>query len=209
MYKVFFNDRIVFMDTDFKKTSIKGGLFYSVSENSDMNQLWTAFVTDKDERDLYLSSNSVGKLKNHFFAIFKIIEAAGGLVFNAKEQLLCIKRLGKWDLPKGKLEKNESIEEAAIREVIEETGISSVEIEQFKETTYHIYQSPYHQNRWVLKPTYWYIMKYLGNETLVPQTKESITEAKWIDRNDLEIIKQQTYASLKGLFGSGLTQGKQ
>ena len=49
-----------------------------------------------------------------------LIEAAGGLVYNIENQLLMIFRNNKWDLPKGKLEVGENIQECAIREVEEE-----------------------------------------------------------------------------------------
>lgn len=200
MYKVFFNDRIVFIDANLKKSSILDSLCFSVSNTNELAHIWDIFVADKKCRNLYLSFDSLSKIEEIFFPHFKIIKAAGGLVFNNEGQLLCIKRLGKWDLPKGKIEKNESAEQGAIREVIEETGISEVTIIELKEITYHIYKSAYNKNRWILKPTSWYIMKYEGNETLIPQYKEDITEAKWVDKRDLHMVRQQTYASLLGLL---------
>jgi hypothetical protein len=56
---------------------------------------------------------------------FKLIQASGGIVFNQKNEILLIKRLGKWDLPKGKIKKSETLEECAIREIEEETGAGS------------------------------------------------------------------------------------
>ena len=50
-------------------------------------------------------------------------KAGGGLVYNKKNQVLFIFRNGKWDLPKGGIEKGEKIAYTAIREVEEETGI--------------------------------------------------------------------------------------
>ncbi|MDA3927974.1 MAG: NUDIX domain-containing protein, partial [Prolixibacteraceae bacterium] len=161
---------------------------------------WAKFLIDPFDRDLYLRASSLTYLVNFFFSQFKIIEAAGGLVFNSNEALLCIYRWGKWDLPKGKIEKGEKKEEAAIREVEEETGITGLDLEVQLPTTYHIYKSPYHKNKWVLKPTYWFKMKYSGVEELVPQTKEDITKAIWVKESDLGPIQQNTYASLQDLF---------
>src|SRR6476661_1663707 len=47
------------------------------------------------------------KLKKDFFKHFTFIEAAGGIVQNDRKDLLFIFRRGKWDLPKGKMEKGE------------------------------------------------------------------------------------------------------
>ena len=200
MYKVFFNDRTVFINTSFKKSLFRNGLFYEVLHGTDLPEIWEQFVNDKQQRNLYLTGNSLDNLKHFFFTNFKIIEAAGGLVFNEDRQLLCIERWGKWDLPKGKIEKGETKENAALREVEEETGLHGVKLIEFKDTTYHIYQSPRHNNQWILKPTYWYLMTYYGNEKPVPQVNEDIIKAVWIDKDQLGLIKQNTYASLQPLF---------
>ena len=68
------------------------------------------------------------------------IIAAGGLVTNPQGQILWIFRRGFWDLPKGKVEKMESIEEAALREVEEECGIKQLVLDKLIDKTYHIYK---------------------------------------------------------------------
>lgn len=65
----------------------------------------------------------------------KLIKAAGGLVKNGDGDYLFIYRLGKWDLPKGKVEDNEKMREAAVREVEEECGIK---INYLGKKNYHI-----------------------------------------------------------------------
>src|SRR5687768_2564827 len=65
--------------------------------------------------------NDLKELKKAFQKKFTPVLAAGGLVQNEKEELLMIYRKGKWDLPKGKLDKNEKLEDCALREVMEET----------------------------------------------------------------------------------------
>ncbi|MEI6060610.1 MAG: NUDIX domain-containing protein, partial [Bacteroidota bacterium] len=74
-----------------------------------------------------------------FNSMFTRIEAAGGIVRNQKEEYLFIKRLGIWDLPKGKLNKNEKPVEGALREVSEETGLTVMEVSKQLPSTYHIY----------------------------------------------------------------------
>ncbi len=70
------------------------------------------------------------KLKKAFFKLFKPVTAAGGLVENEKGEVLLIFRRGKWDLPKGKLDPGETIEQCAVREVEEETGLKNIELKK-------------------------------------------------------------------------------
>ena len=105
------------------------------------------------------------------------------MVFNTDNRMLAILRLGKWDLPKGHVEYNETIKSAAIREVEEECGISNPEIEEELVSTYHTY---WIKKRWMLKRTYWFRMKYKGKETLVAQTDEDIEKAMWLSKNDMD-----------------------
>ncbi|WOC51247.1 NUDIX hydrolase [Bergeyella porcorum] len=90
----------------------------------------------------------------------------------------------KWDLPKGKIEKGESIEQAALREVEEETALKDLTLEHFISHTYHIYTE--RDGKQVLKITHWFKMNYNGTDTPIPQTEEGITEATW--KNQSEIL---------------------
>ena len=127
----------------------------------------------------------------------KLIEAAGGIVLTKNDNsLLCIFRKNKWDLPKGKIEKDEHIETAALREVAEECGINSHKIVEHFENTHHIY---YLKERWILKKSYWFIMSS-EKEVLIPQVEEDITEAEWIAPNSLRSLYVNTYPLIKDLF---------
>ncbi len=110
-----------------------------------------------------------------FRRIFKIVEAAGGAVFNADNQLLMIYRRHCWDLPKGKIDAGESPDEAGLREVTEETGISRLQLGPHLTDTWHTYQE---KGKRILKKTYWYIMQTDQSE-LIPQTEEDIEKAEW------------------------------
>lgn len=132
-----------------------------------------------------------------FYTHFVPIEAAGGVVFNDKHQVLLIKRLGKWDLPKGKIDGEESDEEAAIREVSEECGIGGLTIRKKLPASYHSYKM--HNHRF-LKITYWFTMHTSDSRTLVPQKEEHITEALWHDWKTLDAEKLDTYASIQDLL---------
>lgn len=125
------------------------------------------------------------------------IEAAGGIVTNDKGQILCIKRLGKWDLPKGKMEQGESTSDSALREVSEETHISELTLGEPLPTTYHLY---FHKDRWVIKPTYWYRMQTTQQKT-IPQTEEGITEVRWMSSDEIQTeFLPNTYLSLEWLL---------
>lgn len=127
--------------------------------------------------------------------IKKTIIAAGGLVVNEKKELLMIFRRGKWDLPKGKLDKGESIEACAIREVKEETGIGQVRLVKFIGKTHHEYFDQWLKAD-VLKESVWYEMETSSSETLIPQTEEDILEIRWMDENAIKQALQNSYPTI-------------
>ncbi len=122
---------------------------------------------------------------------YMLIEAAGGVVKNGKSELLLIFRLDKWDLPKGKIEKDEAVRKAAIREVQEECGISEIEIIMELPVTYHTYEL---KGVAILKRTHWFEMLYSGRNTkLTPQLDEHITVARWMNKSDMKEALKNTY----------------
>lgn len=143
---------------------------------------------------LYGYDNLVSEFKKKY----SYLEAAGGIVVNAANDFLIIKRWDLWDLPKGKIEKGETTNQAAIREVCEETGLSNVEIKEELPHTYHIYQR---KNKWHLKKTFWYIMNTKDQTILTPQTDEDITEAIWMNKNDAKKAISQSYRSISETLG--------
>ena len=132
------------------------------------------------------------------FKSYKKISAAGGVV-ERKNSILAIYRLGKWDLPKGKIEKTEDPETAAYREIEEECGISGhVLTDQICET-YHTYEFG---GKKVLKRNYWFRFSYDGPKDLVPQTDEDISKAIWMKKNKLTAFEDNTYASILSVLKS-------
>src|SRR5690606_24913676 len=127
----------------------------------------------------------------------KFIKAAGGLVENEYNDYLFIKRLGKWDLPKGKVEAGEKMREAAVREVEEECGIIIDKLGKKIESTYHVYSL---RGEVVLKRTNWYSMNVNSVPELIPQLEEDISEAKWISVKDLAPIRDNTYPLILDLI---------
>lgn len=128
-------------------------------------------------QSITLYAEDYEKLVSDFFSLFKLIEAAGGLVLNPAGEILFIYRRGFWDLPKGKIDKGESPSEAAIREVCEETGIKQLDLGAELKITYHTYREK--DGRRILKRTYWYRME-TEEVALHPQVEEDIEEAVWM-----------------------------
>lgn len=144
------------------------------------------------------------EIKSHsewcdFIQNYTIIEASGGIVLNNNHEVLMIYRLNKWDFPKGKVEAEETLEEAALREVSEETGISNLIITGFLPSTYHTY---YLNNLHVLKITHWFKMDCSNNINLTPQEEEDITKAAWFPIQKVRHNLSDSYLSLRFLWDS-------
>lgn len=150
-----------------------------------LSKLIDAFESDSaNSNEAVVYSSNLKKLFSAFCQFYKIIEAAGGLVFNEENKVLAIFRNGIWDLPKGKVEKGESYDDAALREVEEECGLKKIKLIKFLTKTYHTYFDP-RKNRSVLKISHWYEMKS-KSERLIPQAEEGIEQAVWTDLNELK-----------------------
>ena len=195
MYKVFIYDKPVLIH----KKSTKEGSYEQLNAVGDVEGL-ISLMESKEVHGIEIITNNPIKEWEAFKSYFKYIIAAGGVVSNSKEEILVIFRNGKWDLPKGKLEKGEDIPTCAIREVEEECGVSDLEITKELPSTYHCYQSK--KGNWILKRTYWYrmICKYKGD--LVAQREEGIEIAEWFQKERYGEIKSNTYNSIKLVFDS-------
>src|SRR6185503_14729282 len=142
------------------------------------------------------------ELKTTFFKKFTIVKAGGGFVQNEKDEVLMMFRRGKWDLPKGKLDKKETIEQCAIRETEEETGLRNIELIAPLITTYHTYHEG---TRSILKETTWFRMKVNGEQKLIPQTKEQISKLGWVNKNDLEKYMENSFPSVVDVLKAGFS----
>lgn len=198
-YTVFLNDKSILISEYINTADIQPTDFCVMFQGvSGMQLEYERFTSQEDcTRLIFLTQERFPEAAAAFNSLFKDVKAAGGIVINHEQQLLGIFRLGVWDLPKGKLKKKESPEDGAIREVEEETGLSSLEIMKPLPSTFHIYTS--RKGNAILKETYWFEMYYEGNETPVPQLEEDITEVKWFSKDDLHEVIESTYASLKDL----------
>ena len=144
MYKVFFNKKFVLLTTQIVDHDDQTPFFYI--KYSDQKQIITA-LKSKKTKGVYLYHAKEDKLWKHLLKTFSLVEAAGGLVEHQNGKVLFIYRNNKWDLPKGKIEKDESIKDGAVREIEEETGVKVLAIQQKLGKTYHTYKL---KDKWVL-----------------------------------------------------------
>lgn len=192
MYEVFVNESPLILTTK-KPKNINGNL-YKMKEKAILTaitklskkELKIAYIYDPDDAIL-----------EKFSAKIPMVTAAGGLVKNKKEKILFIYRNGKWDLPKGKLDKGESIENAAIREVVEETGVGGLVVDNYIRTTYHIFKR---NGGFLLKQVYWFAMHTDYSGKLKPQKNEGITKVSWKGRKKTKKALTNSYHNIKPLF---------
>ncbi|MBK9146181.1 MAG: NUDIX domain-containing protein [Flavobacteriales bacterium] len=140
-----------------------------------------------------------------FSSMHAPVVAAGGAVQDESGRLLVIHRRGHWDLPKGKLDKGESSEEAAVREVQEECGLKQLRILSPLPSTWHTYTE---KGRPWLKRTDWFRMQGSSLEPLIAQHEEDIDQARWATRQELPAIIAGSYASLRVVFDAWLTASR-
>jgi 8-oxo-dGTP pyrophosphatase MutT (NUDIX family) len=201
MYKVFLNDRLIQIGAPEKITINKPSVLFNNPVEKSAIQEWFFNFLKEELQEVFLLHSRPEVFFKKFRNSFREIEAAGGVV-KSGNKLLFIFRRGKWDLPKGKIDKGETPEKAAVREVGEECGISGHEIIKQLPSTYHIYESPYSENKgeWIFKETFWFEMNYAGNFSGKPQTEEDILEVKWITPEKLDPVLANTYANLKPII---------
>lgn len=126
----------------------------------------------------------------------KTIVAGGGIVQNDFGEILIMFRRGVWDMPKGKLDEGETIEQCALREVEEETGLRNLELGPFIKTTQHEYADKW-SKRDVVKETHWYAMHMKGNQTLVPQAEEDIEEIVWVKPEEINHYMNNMHRNIR------------
>ena len=142
------------------------------------------------------------ELKDAFFKKFTLVKAAGGFVLNVNNEVLLMFRRGKWDLPKGKMDKNETFEECAIRETEEETGLKNIKLISPLITTYHTYHEG---SRYVLKETKWFTMEVNSDQKLIPQAAEQISKLEWVGKNELKKYLHNSFPSVTDVLKAGFS----
>jgi 8-oxo-dGTP pyrophosphatase MutT (NUDIX family) len=210
---IFIGNRTISLREQSPEKPGKGEIIFEYSSLEQMKNAFMDFEKSDSLANLcFWSGSRYSKMTDDFLSMFRYIEAAGGVVRNDRNEILVISRFGKWDLPKGKIAKErrdsdfghgketryrESPEEAAVREVMEETGIKHLSLKNEVPSTYHVF---YRNEKRFLKRTYWYEMTASADEELIPQKEEDITDVRWIRREEIPMILENTYASLREIF---------
>lgn len=195
MYKVFFNDKSILLTDSYDLGQIQDhALYVRYDDFEELHYLINLLENSKKVKHIIIEYADIEVLWADFRAHFRELDAGGGVVTNKQNQLLLIHRNGIWDLPKGKIESGESIEEGAMREVKEECGLTDVKIENHLLDTYHTY----HQDGYrMLKRTFWFAMRS-GDTVLKPQAEEGINRALWVQPDSL--VDYPSYASIEMVY---------
>ncbi|RAR70616.1 NUDIX hydrolase [Flavobacterium aciduliphilum] len=193
MYKVFVNDKPLFLTNEVsKETDFQIFLLESV----DIEQLIVKMFTNKIKK-AYLYYPDEKEILKKIKEKIPVNKAGGGLVYNKKGEVLFILRNGKWDLPKGGIEKDETIEETAIREVEEETGVNQLKITKKLQKTYHVFKR---NGKYKLKVTHWYEMTTSFEGIPKGQLEEGIEAVAWIHPDKIGEALKNSYENIKLLF---------
>ena len=197
MYKVFINKLSIILTSKNKSLSQENSfLLSSITLNEILKKV-------RKHKKIFLYHPKKSELLKVFKSKIKVIFASGGIVKNDNNQILFIYRRGKWDLPKGKAEKGESIRETAVREVIEETGIEKLKIDKYFSNTFHIVRN---NKKYFLKETSWFLMSSNFKGKLKPQLNEGIKSVKWKTFDDAKKIKKKTYGNISIILTNFLKQ---
>ena len=186
-YRIYINEKVILLTESEPKTKeryekIDAGIF-------DLKIVYT-WITARQNKFFYVLCSDAKFFLKMVAKSVTLIEAAGGLVSNENEEYLFIFRNGKWDLPKGKIEKEEKTKIAAVREVEEECGIKVSSLGEKICKTYHVYIM---RGEVVLKRTHWFKMRCKGQPKLKPQKEEGITDARWFQKGHIEPIIENTF----------------
>lgn len=206
-YKIYFNEgALVIAESPAALRGISNLYYIGDDEIHTSFKILTSSESNGKVLNFGLISEDPAETLREFIEEYSVIQAAGGLVFNKEDQLLTIKRNGLWDMPKGKIEKHEDQRAAALREVMEETGLNMLNISDKVGATYHAY---FEDDAILLKETHWYFMNSSGKGKLTPQQEEGISEVKWADLDWFRTEEFVTYSSIRDIVNLALEKHSQ
>jgi 8-oxo-dGTP pyrophosphatase MutT (NUDIX family) len=192
-YKVFINTKLIILTTSLPKS--KHSLVLPLGPTSFKAILQV--LKESKAKKIYLIGDDSVTLLETFKSKLTVVQAGGGLVRNQSGKILFIFRKGKWDLPKGKIDKGETLEEGAKREVKEETGIKKLQLNGLAGVTYHIFKR---NDKYQLKETHWFFMETTYTGKLKPELQEEITKAKWKVPKKTAKALENSYGNIKYLL---------
>jgi 8-oxo-dGTP pyrophosphatase MutT (NUDIX family) len=193
MYKVFVNESPLILTNRLSDTT--DGKYFALNGVS-INEAIEALAKNRLE-EAYIYHPNAEEILKKFSKKIPLVVAAGGVVTNKTGKVLFIYRNNKWDLPKGKVEKGETLEEAALREVEEETGVQGLKVENFLRATYHIFKR---NGKYKLKEVHWYSMSTTYKGDLIGNLEEGIEKVKWKSPKKIKKALLNSYTNIKILF---------
>ena len=194
MYKVFIDHRpIIFLQKEDLST---GNLQLEAKSVKSLDEIQEVLAEVRIDNPLYLTTQTPKNDFSRFFQEYLFIEAAGGIV-ERDEKYLVIKRMGFWDIPKGKIDQGESPEVACVREIMEECGIDE---HQITSPLVHTYHTMKWDGKKALKKTHWFMLSYDGSLETEPQLEEDITEVQWMTKDELLSIRENTFGSINDVL---------
>lgn len=192
MYKIFINDKPFFLTKDATAFKANNGVF--IFDFHKLKTLKSIFkLMELDTTKSVVVTGDVKEMWKEFLKHFKLIDAAGGVVKNMENKFLFIYRLGKWDLPKGKVDEGETLEQTAVREVGEECGITKLTITGNLLTTYHTYTL---KGKAIVKASHWFKMTTKDTKLIKIQTEENITDACWASKAEIPSLLADAYPAI-------------
>ena len=209
MYKIYHNDIPVFLTTpaEAAQTGLQAGKSVYVAAYTGKKKMLRQYLDLLDKNPkmeaVLIHAADLEGLWADFQGCFKVLEAAGGYVLNEAGELLVFFRRDSWDMPKGKIDPGETPEQAALREVQEETGVVHLRLGSFLAHTYHTYEM---KGQRILKKTWWYHMT-TPDTLLVPQTEEDIEEIRWAEPKAWLASSPAVYPNIREVIRLGMLSG--
>ena len=201
--KLYYNNKFIeFPDSDFQSSHNQSFKFYEKLEvERELKKVIDEFIHEDSNKSIKITNIPFEAAFLFLKDYFHYIEAAGGFI-QKEEKFLFIRRHNKWDLPKGKLEKGETIEQAAIRECEEECQVKNLKIVKQLPSSFHIYR---YKKGFALKQSYWFYMITDYAQKLIPQSEEDITEVDWFDTETIEKkLLKDSYHTIVDVSREGL-----
>ena len=204
MYKIFHeNKTLVFPKIEGNSLKFDATLQESDRYESDvLCDFLQEWLYDSDQTDTFVHEVGENAVSEALKQTFRMAPAAGGVVV-VNGKIVTITRNSIPDLPKGHIERGEHPEQAALREVEEETGIGKLRIVKELPSTWHCYQLG---EEWRLKRTYWYLMECVEDIQTKPQTEEGISEVKLVGNEEIDAFLKNTFRSISEILGGDMRQ---
>ncbi|HVG41950.1 MAG TPA: NUDIX domain-containing protein [Chitinophagaceae bacterium] len=205
LYTIYFEDKPLFLadenTQEIQHISVQPGTVVVEYYNEQSLSVIISAIQKSENRRVIVHHKDSRELIEALKKEFTLIVAAGGLIYTDNQFLLLIFRKGKWDLPKGKVDNNQPLDDTALREINEETGAENVTIKSPLIITYHTYHQ---NNEAILKETHWFLMHCSHEQTLTPQKEEDIEKCEWVHKKALSRYYENMHQSVKDVLQEGL-----